>query len=100
MGRRAGAGPPNPDCMTIFPPSWRTKDYFVYALLAQKGGFNPRGPLMASVIMPPILLCLGMCAFAKYWPDRQKWKKEVKDIMAASGGSMTTSVSTTSSAAA
>lgn len=99
MSRRAGAGPPNPDCMTIFPPSWRTKDYFVYALLAQKGGFNPRGPLMASIIMPPILLCLGMCACAKYCQARQKWKEEVKHIMAVSGASMTTSVSTSSSAA-
>jgi hypothetical protein len=26
----AGAGPPNPQCLSIFPPSWRMADWFVF----------------------------------------------------------------------
>ena len=32
---RAGHGPPNPYCMTIFPPSWRVADWFLESWLSR-----------------------------------------------------------------
>ena len=46
----AGVGPPNPDCMTITPPSWRTKDYFVNVKHVQANGFNPIALHLAIVL--------------------------------------------------
>ena len=46
-----GAGPPNTYCMTIFPPSWRVKDWYIAKWLQAFGGFDPRGLLIAGIIL-------------------------------------------------
>ena len=66
-----GAGPPNPDCLTIFPPSWRMVDLFVGNKLSLISGFNPYGMFLGAIITASVLLgcafcsCLGACGLQK-----------------------------------
>ena len=39
--KEAGEGPPNPLCMSIFPPSWRLDDWYVGAWLMQMADYDP-----------------------------------------------------------
>ena len=57
---RVGTGPPNPYCMTIFPPSWRVKDWYVATWLAAFGGFDPNGLLIAGVILCGVFGLAGL----------------------------------------
>ena len=88
----AGPGPSNPDCMTVFPPSWRTKDYYIYAKLAQARAFNTRGLLLVPCILCPALLVLMLCTFCKAKDAEKEWK-------AARGTSSSASVSAVNAAA-
>ena len=62
FGDLAGMGPPNPDCLTITPPSWRTTDYFLNVKNTQGNVFNPIGLCLAGLILGSICLC-GACCF-------------------------------------
>eukprot|EP00966_Prymnesium_polylepis_P246720 5706061-Prymnesium_polylepis.2 len=53
----AGAGPPNRYCMTIFPPEWRVHDWYVATWLQELADFDPRGLLIAGVVLPFVAAC-------------------------------------------
>jgi hypothetical protein len=54
--RVAGAAPPNPFCMTIFPPSWRVADWYVATWLQELMDFDPYPMFLAGVILSAIFL--------------------------------------------
>ena len=47
----AGAGPPNPYCMSIFPPSWRMSDWYVAFQLMSRASYDPNSLLIAGIVI-------------------------------------------------
>ena len=56
----AGDGPPNPACLTIFPPSWRLADWVVAVWISSNEAFNPVPMAYAGVIIGIIFGILGV----------------------------------------
>lgn len=57
-----GSGPPNPFCMTIFPPSWRMNDWALWRWTTMIGSFDPFPMLIAGIVLgvlflTPAILC-------------------------------------------
>ena len=54
-----GAGPPNPYCMGIFPPSWRLDDWTVAEYARMVNDFNPFGMIVGGFVAGPVMLIIG-----------------------------------------
>jgi len=60
-----GEGPPNPYCMSLFPPTWRATDWYVahkLDALNQDGGDTATALLIAGVVLVSFFGCSGVFA--------------------------------------
>jgi len=59
-------GPPNPFCMSIFPPEWRLADHFVSNFFGSLEGFDPFGLYVGGIVCGSIFLALAIFTGARW----------------------------------
>jgi hypothetical protein len=65
----AGAGPPNPFCMSIFPPSWRLTDWYVSIQLMARGNYDPSSLLIAGIVISSLFGLVSLVSSGVWWRE-------------------------------